>query len=194
VNEFDVIYADPPWRYDFSKSNSREIENQYPTMTPDEICDLAVPAAPNSVLFLWGVAPKLPEALRVMAAWGFQYRSCAVWDKAIEGMGYWFRGQHEHLLVGVRGKWSPPPPHLRVSSVYRQQRGGHSRKPEAIRHMIAAWWPDARRLEMFCRYPAPGWAAWGNQVDTSVADLTAEKFDPVAAKAAPGQLSLEAPA
>ena len=37
MKKYDVIYADPAWRYDFSKSNSREIENQYPTMTIEEI-------------------------------------------------------------------------------------------------------------------------------------------------------------
>lgn len=191
MTEFDVIYADPPWQYDFSKSDSREIGNHYPTMTHADICALPVPTARNSVLFLWGVAPKLPEALEVMASWGFRYRSGAVWDKAITGMGYWFRGQHEHLLVGVRGSWPPPPQRLRVSSVYREQRATHSRKPDAIRNMIATWWPDARRLEMFCRYPAPGWTAWGNQLDSSVADLPAERFDPVAHKAAPGQLAFD---
>jgi N6-adenosine-specific RNA methylase IME4 len=158
-------------------------------MTHDEICAVPVPAAPDSVLFLWAVAPKLPEALAVMAAWGFAYRSGAVWDKDIPGMGYWFRGQHEHLLVGVRGKWSPPSPELRVSSVYREPRGRHSRKPEHYRRLIAAWWPDARRLEMFCRYPSPGWSVWGNQVDSSLALLPAERYDPEAAKR-PGQGAL----
>jgi hypothetical protein len=137
--------------------------------------------------------PVLPEALDVMAAWGFTYRSSAVWDKEFMGMGYWFRGQHELLLVGVRGQWSPPPQPLRVSSVYREARGRHSRKPDTVRNMIAAWWPDARRLEMFCRYPAPGWAAWGNQghADTSVAGLAAETFDPASLRLMPGQDALD---
>lgn len=174
---FEVIYADPPWRYD-NGTPGREIERHYPTMTHEDICALDVPSARNAVLFLWGVAPKLPEALEVMSSWGFTYRSGAVWDKELVGMGYWFRGQHEHLLVGVKGSWSPPPQPLRVSSVYREARGRHSKKPTAIRNMIATWWPDAARLEMFCRYPAPGWHVWGNQVDSSVAALPFEQFDP----------------
>lgn len=108
-HSYQVIYADPPWRYDFSKSNSREIENQYPTMTVEEICALDVPSSTNSVLYLWATAPKLREALQVMDAWGFEYKSQMVWDKEILGMGYWFRGQHEILLVGTKGKFSPPP-------------------------------------------------------------------------------------
>jgi N6-adenosine-specific RNA methylase IME4 len=101
-----------------------------------------------------------------------------VWDKEIPGMGYWFRGQHEHLLVGVKGKWSPPAPRLRVASVHREARGRHSKKPDRVRALIATWYPDARRLEMFCRYPSPGWSVWGNQVDSSLADLPADRFDP----------------
>jgi N6-adenosine-specific RNA methylase IME4 len=189
TSTYEVIYADPPWRY-HNDTPGREIERHYPTMTQEEICALNVPVARDAVLFLWAVSPQLPAALEVMAAWGFQYRSSAVWDKELVGMGYWFRGQHEHLPVGVRGKWSPPPQPLRVSSVYREPRGRHSKKPDAIRNMIAAWWPDARRLEMFCRYPSPGWAAWGNQVDTSVADLNAEKFDPTTLRNVPGQGAL----
>jgi N6-adenosine-specific RNA methylase IME4 len=190
AQRYGVIYADPPWRYD-NGTPGREIERHYPTMTQQEICALDVPAADNSVLFLWGVAPKLPEALDVMSSWGFTYRSSAVWDKGITGMGYWFRGQHEHLLVGVRGKWSPPLPPMRVSSVFTQQRGKHSKKPDAIRNMIATWWPGANRLEMFCRYPSPGWDVWGNQViDSSLSDLPAETFDPAALRL-PGQDRLD---
>lgn len=180
---FDVIYADPPWRYD-NGTPGREVERHYPTMSQDDICALPVPAAPDAVLFLWAVAPKLPDALQVMDAWGFTYRTSAVWDKERAGMGYWWRGQHEHLLVGVRGQWSPPAPHLRVPSVIREERGRHSRKPDKVRNMIATWWPDAARLELFCRYPSPGWSVWGNQVDSSLAGLPAERFDP---QAVPGQ-------
>jgi N6-adenosine-specific RNA methylase IME4 len=92
--------------------------------------------------------------------------------------------------VGVRGNWSPPPSNLRVSSVYRQERGRHSKKPDAIRSMIATWWPNARRLEMFCRYPSPGWSVWGNQVDSTVAHLPAATFDPAELRH-PGQSVLD---
>jgi len=105
--KYDVIYADPPWKYGFSKSDSRKIENQYPTMTTEEICELSVPSKDNSVLYLWATAPKLLEAMKVIYNWGFEYKTCAVWDKEIVGMGYWFRGQHELLLVATKGKYPP---------------------------------------------------------------------------------------
>ena len=164
---YDVIYADPPWRYDFSKSNSREIENQYPTMTVEEICALRVPSAKNSVLYLWATAPKLLEALAVMKAWGFQYKTQAVWDKQVLGMGYWFRGQHELLLVGTKGNFSPPPQPLRTSSVFSYHRNKHSKKPAEIRDYIKAWFPLANRVELFAREASEGWAVWGNEVSNS---------------------------
>ena len=165
---YDVIYADPPWQYSFSRSDSRKIENQYPTMKVGEICEMNIPANKDCVLYLWATAPKLLEALAVMEAWGFKYKTQAVWDKGKIGMGYWFRGQHELLLVGVRGKVSPPTQALRTSSVYQFKRGKHSKKPDEIRDLIGSWFPEANKLEMFCRTPAEGWAVFGNEVTESI--------------------------
>jgi N6-adenosine-specific RNA methylase IME4 len=164
VKLYDVIYADPPWRYSFSKSKSRKIENQYPTMTVDEICSLDIPAKDNAVLYLWATAPKLLEALEVMAAWGFEYKTHAVWDKEKIGMGYWFRGQHELLLVGVKGKFSPPEPSMRSPSVLRKKREGHSSKPRQVREEISMYFPWADKIELFAREQVPGWACWGDEV------------------------------
>lgn len=110
-----MIYADPPWLYNHAPmgGNNRSIERHYPTMSVDAIKNLKVPSNKNSVLFLWATSPKLKEALDVMQCWGFEYKTNMVWDKKIIGMGYWFRGQHELLLVGVKGKFSPPTPHAR---------------------------------------------------------------------------------
>ena len=81
--KYDVIYADPAWRYDFSKSKSRDVENQYPTMTIDDICNLPVKnmTNENAVLYMWATAPKLPEAMKVIEAWGFKYVTHGIWDK-----------------------------------------------------------------------------------------------------------------
>lgn len=163
--KYGIIYADPPWRYSFSRSDSRQIENQYPTMSAEEICALSVPAAEDCVLFLWATAPKLVDALRVMAAWGFEYKTHLVWDKQILGMGYWFRGQHELLLVGVKGHVSPPAPSDRISSVFGCRRGKHSHKPDRIREWVVRAFPDAARVELFAREKADGFDAWGNEVE-----------------------------
>ena len=169
-----IIYADPPWRYNFSKSNSREIENQYQTMTLTDIKNLDIPTEDNAVLYLWATAPKLLEALEVMRAWGFEYKTQMIWDKEIIGMGYWFRGQHELLLVGVKGNFSPPPQSLRVSSVYKERRTKHSKKPNRIRELIAEWYPDKTKVELFAREKTEGWDVWGNEVESDI-DLSQTK-------------------
>lgn len=166
--KFDIIYADPPWRYTFSKSKNRGIENQYPTMSLEEIKSLKIPAADNSILYLWATAPKLIEALEVMEAWGFKYKTHAIWNKGIMGMGYWWRGQHELLLVGTHGKVSPPPPNLRESSIYFEKRTKHSKKPSHFREFIDKCFPEATKLELFARESSEGWDTWGNEVENTV--------------------------
>lgn len=162
--KYNIIYADPPWRYNFSKDNADKIENHYPTMTVEEICNLPIPSDDNCVLYLWATAPKLKEALQVMDAWGFSYKTHAIWDKGWVGMGYWFRGQHELLLVGVKGKFSPPQPTQRVSSIFVEKKTKHSKKPQWFRDYIKTVFPDKTRIELFARQHTEGWDCWGNEV------------------------------
>jgi ParB/RepB/Spo0J family partition protein len=158
-----LVLADPPWSYDHCESENRQIENQYPTLTVAEICDKAPATAADCVLFLWATMPLLVEALAVMSAWGFKYKAGAVWDKERIGMGYWFRGQHELLLVGTKGNVSPPAPADRVSSMFREVREGHSVKPECVYRWIEKAFPAAVKLEMFARPARDGWQAMGNE-------------------------------
>jgi N6-adenosine-specific RNA methylase IME4 len=164
--EYRLLYADPPWRYEHPVTDSRAIENQYPTMTVEEICALPVPAAADAVLFLWATSPKLRSAFEVLDAWAFDYRTCAVWDKGTIGMGYYFRQQHELLLVAAKGALPVPDPSERVSSVIRAPRDRvHSRKPVAVVELLEAMYPtftERDRIELFTRERRPGWAAWGN--------------------------------
>jgi N6-adenosine-specific RNA methylase IME4/ParB-like chromosome segregation protein Spo0J len=161
--KYPVIYADPPWRYEHSETESRAIENQYPTMPLDDICALNVPATDDAILFLWTTAPKLEEGMRVMNEWGFTYRSCAIWDKQKMGMGYYFRIQHEILMIGTKGSIPTPEGANRPRSVFTFPSGEHSAKPTEVAAMIEAMYPDLPKLEMFCRSPRAGWGVWGNQ-------------------------------
>ena len=61
MKKYKIIYADPPWRYDFSKKDVDSIEAHYPTMSIEEICALQVPSEDNALLYLWATAPKLRE-------------------------------------------------------------------------------------------------------------------------------------
>lgn len=160
---YDLVLADPPWRYEHCEANNREIENQYETLSLEEIGRQSPEVKEDSILLLWATAPKLKEALWVMATWGFDYRSCAVWDKEVIGMGYWWRIQHELLLVGVKGNPGSTPESERVASVFREKRKGHSQKPEVVYEWIERAFPLAKKLEMYCRTPRKGWGIFGNE-------------------------------
>ena len=165
TGKFDIIYADPPYAHDFCDTKNRDVKNHYPTMSIEEIKSMEIPCEDNAVLFLWATAPLLDKALVVMEAWGFTYRTCAVWDKQKIGMGFWFRGQHELLLVGVKGEYKSPLTADRVSSVYREARTQHSKKPDFYYDMIERMFPQGRYLELFARQRYNNkWAVWGNHI------------------------------
>lgn len=166
--KYQVIYADPPWEYRHCASDSRRIENQYPTLDLEKIKELDIPSDENAVCYMWATSPKLQEALEVLEVWEFDYRSSLVWDKEIIGMGYWFRGQHEYLLVGVKGEFPPPEQSIRISSMFKQQRGKHSQKPEDIRKSISKWYPQYAKLELFARDTMEGWTSWGDEIETGL--------------------------
>jgi len=162
---FGLVLADPPWKYEHCEAANRKIENQYPTAPLQEICSHInrIPLEADCILMLWATAPKLQEALQVMEAWGFNYRSCAVWDKTKIGMGYWWRIQHELLLLGVRGKPGATPECERVSSIFKEPRSTHSVKPECIYEWIEKAFPQLSKLEMYCRNSRKSWSTWGNE-------------------------------
>jgi N6-adenosine-specific RNA methylase IME4 len=166
--EFTLLYADPPWQYEAGCASPRNsIERQYATVSSDALCAMKVPCADNAVLFLWTPVPKMIEAANVMTAWGFEYRTGAVWVKPSIGLGYYFRQQHELLLVGVHGKIRPPVVEGRASSVISAPRGRHSEKPGIVYELLEKMYPDlgeADRIELFARQKREGWSAWGNEL------------------------------
>lgn len=175
---FSLIYADPPWRYPATgKSGSRlRIENQYPTMEIEDIC--AQPVASicddDAMLFLWSPSSLLPQALQVMAAWGFEYSTQLVWHKTGTQpyMGQVAYQAHETLLVGKRGNGLPvPKPDNKPSSVIVAPRTEHSKKPELVYDMLETMYPDFKGnfCELFARNTRPGWSSWGNEVDDAEA-------------------------
>lgn len=158
---FDVILADPPWRYGNTGVRGSIVE-QYPTMTTDALCGLAVPAAEAAVLFLWVTNPLLLDGLRVLEAWGFRYVTNLVWIKNVPtGAPFYVNGKHELLLMGVRGTGNVPIGEKPISVVVADRRE-HSQKPDEVYALIERMYPGLRYLEMFARRPRKGWRAWGN--------------------------------
>lgn len=164
---WSLIYADPPWRYDAAPPDPemRAIESHYPTMSLDEIKALPIPriVTDDAVLFLWATSPKLEEAIGVLNAWGFRYRTCMVWVKDRIGLGYYARQRHELLLIGTRGNPPVPSTDARPDSVIDAPRREHSAKPEIVYGLIERMYPEFRRVELFARGQREGWDRWGDQ-------------------------------
>jgi N6-adenosine-specific RNA methylase IME4 len=172
---YAVLCADPPWHFEVYNEESgveRAAGNYYPTMSLDEICALPVLslAAPDAILFMWTTAPHLQESFQVLAAWGFEYKTNAVWLKDKIGLGYFVRNQHELLLVATRGDMPSPSPANRPPSVISAPRREHSRKPDEAYALIEAMYPALPKLELFARQRRPGWDVWGNETDKFTAD------------------------
>ncbi|TCD10982.1 MT-A70 family methyltransferase [Oricola cellulosilytica] len=176
---FQTVLADPPWRF-INRTGKVAPEHRrlsrYETMTTDDICALPVKAltVDPAHLYLWVPNALLPDGLRVMEAWGFQYKSNIVWHKIRKdggsdgrGVGFYFRNVTELLLFGVRGKNARtlPPARSQVNMMQSRKRE-HSRKPDEQYDLIEDCSP-APFLELFARGTRPGWTYWGNQADES---------------------------
>ena len=141
MKKYKIIYADPPWRYARSKVQGAA-EKHYPTMSIEELCALPVKeiADKDCILFLWATFPQLKEALQLIKAWGFTYKSVAfVWLKQnrksptwFYGLGFWTRGNAE------------------------------------TREKILALMGDLPRIELFARQHTPGWDVWGNEIKSDI--------------------------
>jgi N6-adenosine-specific RNA methylase IME4 len=168
---YGVILADPEWRFEpWSRETGmdRAADNHYPTSELEEIKarDVASIAAADCILFLWATSPMLPQALEVMRAWGFAYKSQAIWAKDRAGTGYWFRNEHEILLVGTRGNVPAPAPGTQWGSLISAPVGAHSEKPAEVYEMIEAYFPNLPKIELNARACRDGWDAWGLEADS----------------------------
>lgn len=187
---YPIIYADPPWSYDDKMLHRGGAARHYKTMDAQDIAGLPIAqiAAPDAVLFMWATFPKLPDALQVMWAWGFQFKTCAfVWLKTNKntntkqtsflpaerldtfwGMGRWTRANAEVCLLGTRGKPQRTKAGGGVHQVVYAPVSKHSRKPDEVRDRIVTLCGDLPRLELFARRPTPGWDVFGNEVEGSI--------------------------
>ncbi|MCU6761938.1 Transcriptional activator%2C adenine-specific DNA methyltransferase [uncultured Roseburia sp.] len=173
--KYSIIYADPPWRYEMKKGQG-VAENHYSTMGIEEICSLPVQeiCEKDCVLFLWVTFPQLPEAFKVIKAWGFCYKTVAfVWIKQNKsgngyffGLGYWTRSNAEICLLAVKGK--PKRVSKKVFQLIVSPLQEHSRKPAEARERIVELMGDLPRIELFARQQSPGWDVWGNEVKSSL--------------------------
>ena len=169
--KYNIIYADPPWKYQDKKCNGA-CEFHYPTMNIKDICDIPINkiADKDCVLFLWATYPTLKEALELIEAWGFKYKTIGFqWVKQNKsgkgfffGLGRWTRGNTECCLIAVKGK--PKRIDNSVSQLIIEPIQAHSQKQNECRKRIVQLMGDLPRIELFARQYADGWDCWGNEV------------------------------
>lgn len=150
-------------------------------MTNEQIMELPVAqvAAPLAHLYLWVPNALIDVGLEVMRRWGFTYKTNIVWYKVRKdggpdgrGVGFYFRNVTEMLLFGVRGKLRTLQPGRRQTNIIVAQKRGHSRKPDEQYDIIEACSPGPY-MEMFARYRRPGWAQWGDEIESNGSHLPA---------------------
>jgi N6-adenosine-specific RNA methylase IME4 len=180
---FGVLYIDPPWKfavYSQETGMDRAADNHYPTLPDEEIIEffgakVSEVAADDAVMFLCATGPHLRTAMRAITAAGFEYKAECVWVKDVAGTGYWFRQQHETLLVATRGSVPAPAAGEQWSSVIDARRGRHSEKPASFYELIESYFPHLSKIELFARTARDGWSCWGQEAPTD--DPVAETID-----------------
>ena len=184
--KYNIILADPPWNHEaWAGGGNRHPRHHYPVMDQEQILSLPIEKITSAacVLFLWTTWPHMPEALDVITAWGFIFKTCGfLWvkqniksDSLFMGLGSWTRANSEPCLLAIKGKMK------RVSASVRQvvlsPRGEHSAKPPEVRERIVQLLGDLPRVELFARERVEGWDAMGNGIDGR--DIRDELLDSV---------------
>ncbi len=182
MKKYQIIYADPPWNFGNRMYSSnhldhhREITRAYPVLNTKDICNLPVRDITDNdcVCFMWVADAFIPDAMEVMKAWGFKYKTVAfTWVKINKdnsiymGMGRHTRANAEICLLGIRGKGLP----RQDAGIYNTQlhvRGKHSEKPPAFRRDIEKLYGNVTRIELFARQKVDSWDCWGNEVESDM--------------------------
>lgn len=172
---YSIILADCPWSYrDKNNNGNRGAVHKYSVLTVADLKKLSVGrfCASQCVLFLWATAPMIPEALEVMNAWGFKFKTVAfTWikknkksDGFFKGLGHYTRGNAEYVLLGTKGK-SLERMNKGVSSLIITPRGGHSQKPIEVQQAIRRLYGPLPGLELFARERSPYFETLGDELD-----------------------------
>lgn len=173
-NKYNIIYADPPWKYNQQTTKaSRTVNLHYNTMKTEEMYNFPIKniSESNCVCFMWVTYPKLKEGIELLEKWGFKYKTVAfTWvkknknnDNYFMGMGYYTRSNAEICLLGIKGKPLKRYSHS-VKQIVDAKIMEHSKKPDEVRGRIVELFGDLPRIELFARQHADGWDCWGNEV------------------------------
>jgi N6-adenosine-specific RNA methylase IME4 len=182
--QYDIIYADPPWDYngkmqfDRNSVNKDEIDlsknifissasMKYPTLKLGELKKLDVNsiATENSLLFMWATNPFLDQAIELGTAWGFEYRTVIfIWNKMVHNPGKYNLSYCELCLLFKKGKIPTPRGVRNTKQLINVPRSKHSEKPIEVANNIVAMFPHHKRIELFARKTLPDWSYWGLEI------------------------------
>jgi N6-adenosine-specific RNA methylase IME4 len=171
----NIILADPPWAYSV-KGMGGCADTHYNTEPSRNLETLNVEeyAADDCILLMWTTSPKMAEAIRLLEAWGFKYKTMfAVWIKTLptqlddpHAMGFYTRQNVEYVIMGSRGNVEKFRKLERkfVATAFTDNMREHSRKPEHLKKMIDTVFEDVPKLELFARESKDlRWDTWGNE-------------------------------
>jgi N6-adenosine-specific RNA methylase IME4 len=171
---YSIIYADPPWNYagrtqQNGKESTGSADTHYPTMKLEELKQLKIPTEKDCLLFMWSSSPHLQQAIELMNAWGFEYKTIAfVWEKQRVNPSYYTLSQCEVCLVGKKGNIPRPRGARNIRQFLSEMRGRHSQKPAEVRNRITQMFPTQKKVELFAREVVEGWDRFGNEVESNV--------------------------
>jgi N6-adenosine-specific RNA methylase IME4 len=178
---YNLLYCDPPWptksRSPAGGSRGPDVKH-YPTMTEQQLIDMApyIPAAKDSLMFMWTTSTHLAISMRLLEAWGFTYIGFIVWDKQKPSLGLRDRLVAELVLVGKKGRGLQAPilskrePNL-ISVRRSTKKGDHSVKPREMIERLDRQYAGVPRIELFAREdPGGDWDVWGNEAPDLAAD------------------------
>lgn len=189
--KYQIIYADPPWNYKVWSEDKTPAQGYakryYRTMDVDDICRLPIARFTDKdcKLFLWATPPCLPQAFKVIKAWGFTYKTIAfVWLKLNKscqqnnfcftlsdifyGIGHWTASNAEIVLAGLRPNGRLNRQSKSISQIILAPLQKHSQKPTEVKQKIVQLCGDLPRIELFARQKTEGWDVWGNEVESDI--------------------------
>jgi N6-adenosine-specific RNA methylase IME4 len=171
--KYGLILADPPWSFKLfsDKGDAKSPQAHYACMGAADLAALPVNqlAAPHCALIMWATWPMITDAIALMKAWGFAYKTGGSWAKQSStgnawafGTGYCFRSANEPFLLGTIGR--PPVLNRSTRNLIVAPVRQHSRKPDAMHDLAVALYPGPH-AELFARERRDGWDSWGNETD-----------------------------
>ena len=172
--KYNVIYADPPWKYKTWNEKGGTAEKHYKTMDIQNLKDMKNTikqiSCKDCILFLWVTFPCLLDGLDLIEEWGFEYKTCGFnWVKRNKkndgwfiGLGHWTRSNSEICLIATIGNIKRIS--KSVSQIVDTHIEEHSKKPNIVRERIVELIGDLPRIELFARQTCDGWDSWGNEV------------------------------